>query len=178
MIGAAMALLTACGGGGDKPAAKPAAEPAGFETASGERWSFARPRGWEPIPVQPDEGEELVGFQSGAGENGLQSQVGIGVKAGYRDALASAVRLAKDESRIVYPGYEVTGERTVQLAGAKAHRIDARYDSFQDEPVEVRTADLLVQTPDGLQINLFVRGPAADFERLGLERILDTFRVR
>jgi hypothetical protein len=145
---------------------------------AGERWSFAYPRGWQPIEAQAEAGEELAGFQGPPGAGGLPSQVGIGVRAGSRDALATAVRLAKDQSRIVYPGYAITGERTLELAGATAHRIDARYQSFQDEPVEVRTADLLVRTADGVQMNLFARGPAADFERLGLDAVLDTLELR
>ncbi|HEX8102792.1 MAG TPA: hypothetical protein VF533_09280 [Solirubrobacteraceae bacterium] len=176
MIGAVIALA-GCGGDG-RAAREPAKAPAGFATAAGDRWSFAYPRDWQRIDVEAERGEEIAGFQSPPGANGLASQVGIGVKDGARDELAVAVRLAKDQSRIVYPGYEILAERAVDVGGAEAHRIDARYDSFQDEPAEVRTADLLVRTPDGLQLNLFVRGPAADFDRLGLARILDTLRVR
>jgi len=176
-VGAA-ALLAACGGGGEDPA-PPAPVPAGFVAVQGKHYSFARPRDWVPIEVEPEKGKEVLGFQQpGAPAGGLPAQVGLGVNPRYAGELDQAVRLAKDESRIVYPEYRITAERRVEMKGAKAYRIDAEYASFTEVPVKVRTVDLLVRTSAGVQLNFFVRSRAADFERLGLARILDTFRAR
>lgn len=65
----------------------------------------------------------------------------------------------------------------MSVKGAETRRIDAQYSSFQDEPHLVRTIDVLARTPDGVQLNFFVRGPAEDFERLGLPAIVDSLRI-
>jgi hypothetical protein len=175
-IGAALALLApGCGGGDDAP---PAPVPDGFVREQGREWTFARPRGWSAVEANPTPGKELLGFQSAPGPAGLPAQVGLGLNPDYPNELAQAVQLAKEQSEITYPGYKVLREREVALAGADAYRIDAEYRSFQDEPVPVRTVDLLVRTPGDTQMNLFVRASAADFERLDLERIVETFRIR
>ena len=178
VIGAALCALAllAAGCGGDDDAPPPV--PQGFVVEQGREWTFARPRDWSPIEAEPTPGKELLGFQSGLGPAGLPAQVGLGLNPNYPDELTQAVQLAKEQSQITYPGYKVLREREVELDGADAYRIDAQYDSFQEDSVPVRTVDLLVQTPDSTQMNFFVRAAASDFERLGLERIVATFRVR
>lgn len=175
---AAGLALPACGGD-DRPAPRPvAAPPAGFASAQGERWAFAYPRGWSRITRPDGRPTRITGFQDTSLSARLPVQAGVGVNADYRNELADAVRLAKDESRIAYPGYRVLDERRVKLPGARAYRIDAVYESFSEEPVSIRTTDLLVQTDDGVQMNFFVRGPEAEFERAGLAQIVRTFQVR
>ena len=178
VIGAALCALAllAAGCGGDDDAPPPV--PQGFVVEQGREWTFARPRDWSPIEAEPTPGKELLGFQSGLGPAGLPAQVGLGTNPRYGNELGQAVQLAKEQSEIKYPGYEVLDERELELAGADAYRIDAEYDSFDDEPVRVRTTDLLVKTAGGTQMNFFVRAAADDFERLGLERVVSTFRVR
>jgi hypothetical protein len=174
-LGGITALAAACGGD-DAPAPPPT--PSGFVREQGRQWTFARPRDWAAVEAAAAPGKELVGFQSPLGPAGLPAQVGLGLNPDYPNELAQAVQLAKEQSEITYPGYKVLEEREVELAGASAYRIDAEYRSFQDEPVPVRTVDLLVQTEDAVQMNFFVRAAATDFDRLGLERIVETFRVR
>jgi hypothetical protein len=179
VIGAALAALTmlaaGCGGGDDNA---PPPVPQGFVREQGAKWTFARPRDWAQIEAQQTPGKELLGFQSGLGPEGLPAQVGLGLNPRYPGALGEAVQFAKEQSEIKYPGYKVLDEREIELAGADGYRIDAQYDSFQDDPVPVRTVDLLVQTSQGTQMNFFVRASAADFDRLDLERVVKTFRVR
>jgi hypothetical protein len=180
VIGAALATLAllaaGCGGGGDDDAPPPV--PQGFVQEQGREWAFARPREWSPIEAAPEAGKELLGFQSTLGPAGLPAQVGLGTNPRYTDGLGQAVQLAKEQSEIKYPRYEVLDEREVDLPGADAYRIDAQYESYQEDPVPVRTVDLLVQTSRGTQMNFFVRASADDFERLDLERVVSTFRVR
>jgi hypothetical protein len=173
---AAVAILAPGCGGGDDDAPPPV--PSGFVREQGRDWTFARPRGWSAVEAKPQPGKELLGFESASGPAGLPAQVGLGLNPDYPNELDEAVQLAKEQSAITYPGYKVLREREVELAGADAYRIDAEYRSFQDDPVAVRTVDLLVQTPDDTQMNFFVRAAATDFERLDLERIVQTFRVR
>jgi hypothetical protein len=174
-LGSIAALAAACGGD-DAPAPPPT--PSGFVREEGRQWTFARPRDWSAIGAAAAPGKELVGFESAPGPAGLPAQVGLGIAPDYPNELSQAVQLAKEQSEITYPGYEVLEEREIELAGADAYRIDAEYRSFQDEPVPVRTVDLLIQTKDAVQMNFFVRAAASDFERLGLERIVETFRLR
>jgi hypothetical protein len=174
---AALALLAAgCGGGDDDDTPPPV--PQGFVREQGREWTFARPRDWSPIEAEPAPGKELLGFQSGLGPAGLPAQVGLGTNPRYTNELRQAVQLAKEQSEIKYPRYKVLDERELDLPGADAYRIDAEYETFQDGPVPVRTVDLLVQTSGGTQMNFFVRAAADDFERLDLERVVSTFRVR
>jgi hypothetical protein len=177
LTGAALAVvaLLAPGCGGDDA---PPPLPAGFVREQGREWTFARPRDWAAVDASPAPGKELLGFESALGPAGLPAQVGLGIGPDYPNALDQAVQLAKEQHKIAYPGYKVLREREVEIAGADAYRIDAEYRSFQDEPVPVRTVNLLVQTPGDTQMNFFVRAAAADFERLDLERIVQTFRVR
>jgi hypothetical protein len=174
---AALALLAAACGGGEDDAPPPT--PQGFVREQGVEWTFARPRDWSPIEVtQQSAGKQLLGFQSELGPSGLPAQVGLGLNPRYPNALGDAVQLAKETSEIKYPGYKVLDERKLDLPGADAYRIDAEYRSFQENPVAIRTVDLLVQTSKGTQMNFFVRASAADFERLDLDRVVETFRVR
>ena len=179
LLGAALAALAllpaACGGDGDDA---PPPLPSGFVREQGREWTFARPRDWSAVEADAAPGRELVGFESALGPAGLPAQVGLGLNPDYPNELAQAVQLAKEQSAIAYPGYKVLREREVELPGADAYRIDAEYRSFQDDPVPVRTVDLLVQTPGDTQMNFFVRAAATDFERLELERIVQTFRLR
>jgi hypothetical protein len=172
-----IALVAVACGGDDEPAPPPT--PAGFVREEGREWTFARPRDWSAVQTTAAAaGKRLLGFQSENGPDGLPAQVGLGLNPDYPNELSQAVQLAKEQSEITYPGYKVLREREIELEGASAYRIDAEYRSFQDEPVPVRTVDLLVQTPDRVQMNFFVRAAASDFERLDLERIVRTFQVR
>ena len=170
--------LTACGGGEpERRAPAPVGPPpAGFVTVQDPLYAYAHPAGWTRVTGRS---KGLEGFQSAPGTSALPSQVGLGVNRRYPNTLRDAVRLAKDESRIVYPRYRILSERPVPLpGGARAWRIEAEYASFQEKPVTVRTVDLLVQTPDKVQMNFFVRAPLADFERERLGEVLDSFQLR
>jgi hypothetical protein len=175
VLGGIAALAASCGGE-DPPAPPPT--PSGFVREEGREWTFARPSDWSAVTTAETPGKELIGFESALGPAGLPAQVGLGVNPDYPNRLSQAVQLAKEQSEITYPGYKVVEEREIELAGAEAYRIDAEYRSFQDEPVPVRTVDLLIQTEDAVQMNFFVRAAATDFDRLGLERIVETFRLR
>ena len=171
--------LAACGGAEQPERRAPTPvqpPPTGFVTVQDARYAYARPSGWTRVTGRS---KGLVGFQSAPGSNDLPSQVGLGINPRFPNTLGDAVRLAKDESRIVYPRYRIRSERPVALPrGARGWRIDAEYASFQAKPVTVRTIDLLVQTPEKVQMNFFVRAPLADFERERLGEALDSFQLR
>ena len=67
-----------------------------------------------------------------------------------------------------------------QLAGAKgAHLVEATYNEVTGaKTTPVRTIDVLAQTDDGVAFDLFLRAPAADFDRSGLRKVLGTFRLK
>jgi hypothetical protein len=169
IAGLIAAALAGCG------AAAPSPPPRGFVNASGGHFSFARPAGWRPIEMR-DRGS--VGFQSVPGAHGIPTQVGLGFAEDYPNSLEAAVDFAKGESRIVYPDYEVVAERWLKVPGARAYRIDSTYSSFASSPTVVRNVDLYVQTEDGVQLNLFVRGPAEDWDEARVRTIVDSLEVK
>src|SRR3954468_7582189 len=139
------ALVSGCGGG-----AEPAPPvPPGFVAVEGTHYSFVRPSGWSAAAVdkQPP-GKQAVAFESALGAHGLPTQVGIGAAEDYPNTLQGAVEFAKDESKIVYPGFRVTDERSFALAGATAVRVDSVYASFAPAPSTVRGVDLYIRTED------------------------------
>jgi hypothetical protein len=171
----AAALVGGCGGGAEPPPPVPP----GFVTVQGAHFSFVRPSGWSAVSVdeQPP-GTQAVAFESALGAHGLPTQVGVGAAEDYPNTLRGAVEFAKGESKVVYPGFRVTGERSFPLAGAKAVRVDSVYASFAPVPSTVRGVDLYIQTAAGVQLNLFVRGPDEDWDEAKVTRMIDSLRVR
>jgi hypothetical protein len=189
-LAALMLTAAACGGGSggggkadeDSPAvpassATPAPAAAGFVTVKGQDWSFSRPEAWTKVATKPEEGKESEIFQSAPGTDGIPSQVGIGTASQYKDSLKRAVRVAKDIDQTRFPTYEVTKEGPLKVDGGEGYKIDATYDSFTDQPVPIRIVNVYVQTPGKRQMNFFVRGPETDLQELGLEQLVDSFRV-
>jgi len=80
-------------------------------------------------------------------------QVGLGLAEDYPNSLEAAVDLVKGESRIVYPGYRITDERFIDV-------------------------DLYIQTGDRVQLNLFVRGPAEDWDETRVQTMIDSLEVK
>lgn len=183
-LAAGLCLLTGCGFGGNdgeggEREPEPAVLPSGWIDFRGAGYAFGRPRDFAPLPTTDrPKGELLMGFERPPDGEGLPSQVGLGVDETRGDSLADAVRLATQESEVAYPGYRILRRSTPVISGGSAVRVDAEYDSFGGDPVKVRTVDLYVQTKGGRRMNLFARGPLADFDRLGLARAPDTFRLR
>jgi hypothetical protein len=168
-------LAGGCGGGAEPPVPVPP----GFVAVEGTHFSFVRPSGWSAVAVdeQPP-GKQAVAFESALGAHGLPTQVGVGAAEDYPNSLRGAVAFAKGESKVVYPGFRVTGERSFGLAGAEAVRVDSVYASFAPVPSTVRGVDLYVQTASGVQLNLFVRGPEEDWDEAKVTRMIDSLRVR
>lgn len=177
-----LALAGCGGGGGDEEASRPlpVEPPAGWTAVQGAGFAFARPAAFAPLPGRPrPEGEQLLGFERPAPPSGLPSQVGVGVEEDVADPLSAAVRLALEESRIAYPGHRVLRRSTPRVpGGGRAVRVDAEYEAFTEDRRRVRTVDLWVQTKGGRRLNLFARGPAADFDALGLDELPRTLRLR
>lgn len=190
-LAALMLTAAACGGGsggekadGDSPAPKPtssatpAAPAAGFVTVKGEDWSYSRPQDWTKVGSEdPGAGKESEIFQSAPGAEGVPSQIGIGTASQYPNSLERAVSVAKDIDETRFPTYEVTKEGPLEVDGGEGYKIDATYDSFTDRPIPIRIVNVYVQTPDKRQMNFFVRGPETDLQELGLDQLVDSFRV-
>jgi hypothetical protein len=189
-IAALLLTAAACGGGGSgdqadsdaTPAptssATPAAPAAGFVTVKGADWSFSRPEAWTKVGEEETEkGKESEIFQSEPGTDGIPSQVGIGTASDYKPSLRRAVMIGKDIDETRFPTYEVTKEGPLEIQGAEGYKIDATYDSFTDQPIPIRIVNIYVQTPARRQMNFFVRGPETDLQALGLEQLVDSFRV-
>jgi hypothetical protein len=170
LFAAAALCVVGCG------SSAPAPPPKGFVAQTGAHYSFARPVVWRAIEMTG--GGKAVGFQSAPGAHGIPTQVGLGVAEDYPNSLEAAVDLVKGESRIVYPGYRITDERWVKVDGARGYRIDSVYESFAAQPSAVRNIDLYVQTDDRVQLNLFVRGPAEDWDDARVQTMIDSLSVK
>jgi len=169
----ALAAAAGCGGGSG-----PVAPLRGFVAVTGAHYSFARPAQWRAIDMREQGGAEAVGWQSAPGAHGIPMQVGLGLAEDYPNSLEAAVDLVKGESRIVYPGYRITDERFINVEGARAYRIDSTYESFSEQPSTVRDVDLYIQTGDRVQLNLFVRGPAEDWDETRVQTMIDSLEVK
>ena len=66
----------------------------------------------------------------------------------------------------------------MKVHGARAYRIDSVYESFAEQPSSVRNVDLYVQTDDRVQLNLFVRGPAEDWDEARVKTMIDSLEVK
>jgi hypothetical protein len=178
VIAALCALVAGCGGGKAAPP-EPVPAPPGFEAVEGTHYSFVRPAGWSEVRMEAQPaGKQAVAFESASGAHGLPTQVGAGTAEDYPDSLSGAVSFAKDESRVVYPGFRVTAERAFSIEGAEGYRVDSVYDSFAPTPSTVQGVDLYVQTDEGVQLNFFIRGPAEDWDEAQVTRMIDSLRVR
>jgi hypothetical protein len=160
-------LVAACGG---ESAAGPAAVPGGFKQLDGPGYTFAYPASWKPLEVPGTRGA-----QGPKGTGGLAPQAAVG-RGPATAPLNLTVDGLKADNRIRRAAYKVVRDAPYHLAGAKgAHLVEATY---RDGTTPVRTIDVLAQTKDGVAFDLFLRAPAADFDRAGLRKVLTTFRLK
>jgi hypothetical protein len=73
-------------------------------------------------------------------------------------------------------GYKIVREGAYHVPGATGARLlEAVY---RVGATPVRTIDLLVQTKPGVAYDLFLRAPEADFDRVGMRKVLSSFRLK
>jgi hypothetical protein len=176
---AALAALGAGCGGSDDSAAPPV--PEGYRELRGPDWTLAHPAGWSVEAARRGSGGGSVREVLGTpGSTGLPPQVVVGRSQQAAGDLEAAALELKTDNRVRRSRWTVLSEKPVEVAGARAARmIEARYLEVAGAgTAPVRTVDLLVRTPDGAQLDVLVRAPEADFDRSGLRKVLETFRVR
>jgi hypothetical protein len=173
----AVAGSVGCGQDGRDDASPPpdeAADVPGTTRVEVGAFSFAAPADWEPERQGEPPAQTLAAYTGPPMTAGVTPQVGLGAGPDYPNSLEEAVELNKLDAKTRYPEYRIVDERPVEVAGARAYRVDSTYQAFTEEPATVRMVTILAQTPDRWQANLFVRAAEADFERLGLERLAMT----
>jgi hypothetical protein len=164
-------LLAACGSArGGSPAA---GLPKGFKRLDGPGYTLAYPAGWRPLDAAGSRGA-----QGPKGTGGLAPQAAVG-RGKVTAPLKLAVQGLEADNRVRRAGYGVMRDEPYDVAGAKgAHLVEATYAEVTGATTTpVRTVDVLVQTKDGVALDLLLRAPTADFDRSGLRRILATFRL-
>jgi hypothetical protein len=176
----ALAALVAClaaGCGSDSGGASPdsgGGVPDGFKRLDGPGYTLAYPASWQPLDTAGSRGA-----QGPKGTGGLAPQAAVG-----RGKVTAPLKLSVDglkaDNRVRRAGYKVVRDAPYHLGGAKgAHLVEATYDEVMGaKTTPVRTIDVLAQTEDGVAFDLFLRAPAADFDRSGLRKVLGTFRLK
>jgi hypothetical protein len=159
-------LLAACGsesGGGS------AAVPSGFERLDGPGYTLAHPAGWQPLNAANSRGA-----QGPKGTGGLAPQAVVG-RGRITAPLDLSVQGLEADNRVRRAGYKIVREGAYHVAGATGARLlEAVY---RVGATPVRTIDLLVQTKQGVAYDLFLRAPEADFDRVGMRKVLSSFRL-
>jgi hypothetical protein len=148
--------------------------PSGFKQLDGPGYTLAYPASWQPLDVAGSRGA-----QGPKGAGGLAPQAAVG-RGKVTAPLNLTVNGLKADNRVRRAGYKVVRDAPYQLAGAKgAHLVEATYNEVTGaKTTPVRTIDVLAQTDDGVAFDLFLRAPAADFDRAGLRKVLTTFRLK
>lgn len=175
MVLAALVVgLSACGSDSGGGGASPGGVPQGFKQLDGPGYSLAYPGSWQPLDVAGSRGA-----QGPKGTGGLAPQAAVG-RGKVTAPLNLSVQGMKADNRVRRAGYKVVRDAPYHLAGAKAaHLVEATYDEVTGaKTTPVRTIDVLAQTDDGVAFDLFLRAPAADFDRSGLRKVLGTFRLK
>jgi hypothetical protein len=162
----ALALLVAgCGG----ESAAPASVPQGFKRLDGPGYTLAYPAGWQALDTAGSRGA-----QGPKGTGGLAPQAVVG-RGRVTAPLPLSVQGLEADNRVRRAGYRIVREASYHVAGAAGARlVEATY---RVGATPVRTIDVLVQTKAGVAFDLFLRAPAADFDRAGLRQVLPTFRL-
>jgi hypothetical protein len=169
-------VLAGCGGSSSSSSDKPASVPSGFKTMNGQGYSFAYPSSWQTL----DNIEGGQGAQGPKGTGGLAPQAAVG-RGEVTASLDNSVDGFIANNRIRRAGWKVVKDVDYDLDGAKdAHLIEATYNEVTSSSATtpVRTIDVLVQTDKGVALDLFLRAPEADFDRVRLREVLDTFRLK
>lgn len=159
------------------PATELPAAPAGQAWATAMGFAYLHPVDWQREARETGPGQQLLGFTGPRMTAEVTPQVGLGVGRDYPNTLEEAVRLSKASSRTRYSEYEIVEEGPVDVGGAEGYQIVATYRAFTEEPATVRAIDILVQTPQRVQANFFVRAAEEDFEGLGLQRLAASLRL-
>jgi hypothetical protein len=168
-------LLAGCGGGDDGGGGKAAPVPSGFKTLDGPDYTFAYPSGWKLL----DDIEGAKGAQGPTGTAGLAPQAAVG-RGKATASLPLSVDGLKTDNRVRRAGWTVVKDTDYKVDGAAgAHMLEATYKEVTGSTTTpVRTIDVLVQTKKGVALDLFLRAPDADFDKVGLRKVLDTFRLK
>jgi hypothetical protein len=159
------ALIAGCGG------SERVTVPDGFKELDGPTYTFAHPAGWQGITA-----EDTLGAQGPKGTGGLAPQAAVASNEGPGVGIDLIVDGFKADQMTRRGNWKIVREEPVEVEGARdARLIEARYD---EGTTPVRTIDLFALTEEGMLYDFVVRAPAADFERLRLPEIIDTFRLK
>jgi hypothetical protein len=166
-------VLAGCGGGGGSEQA--ASVPKGFKTMDGPDYTFAYPASWRTL----DDIQGAKGAQGPTGASGLAPQAAVG-RGKANASLDLSVDGFKTDNRVRRAQWTIVKDEDYKVDGAKgAHMIEATYKEVTGSTTTpVRTIDVLVQTKQGVALDLFLRAPDADFDKVGLRKVLDTFRLK
>jgi hypothetical protein len=170
ILGAAL-VLSACGAGDEAGAG---GTPEGFQTLTGDGWTLAYPSGWDVSEV---DGSRLAQGPKGTGGLAPQTAVARDVKPPPFDVSIDAF---KSDQTLRRGNWKVTRDAKFKLGGAdEARVIEADYvERTGAGTTPVKTIDLLVRTKGGAQLDFLMRAPQADFDRVRLNEVLDTIRLK
>lgn len=186
--------LAGCGGGGgdaggqaasprSTPAAKPPPVPEGFVRYTGTGYTVAHPKGWGVRTGKDDSGAQVIKITA-PDPDGPEDEAELLIGRLPRFTGDFARRIVAFRSSAELAGRRIVAQRGVRLPKAtQAWRLELAYPAKRGEDTgepsdTVRMEDLQVLGTDRTLTEVAVRARQDTFERLGLARILPTFRLR
>jgi len=175
MLLAAVAL-GACGEGSG-------AVPEGWRVSERPLFSVASPPGWtvETRPSRASSSEPVLEAVGEPGTAGLRPQMVVG---SGRWGLGFEALVGSNEAatRVDTPGARRVRRERLDVPGAKSallnvYELANRAPGQPTDGVRVRMYELVALSDDGVAVNLFLRLPAADVERVGPQRLIETLRL-
>lgn len=158
--------------------------PEGWRVNEMRFFSVASPPGWtvETRPsVQASASEPVLEAVGRPGTAGLQPQVVVG-SGPWGQSFGSLVDFNETGTQVETPGARRVRREEIDVPGAESALLNV-YELRNQAPGQptdgalVREYELVALSEDGTAVNLFLRLPAADVERVRPEQLIGTLRL-
>lgn len=157
----------------------PPGTPPGFTEYRGDGYTFAHPRQWTVARTVDERGVPLIGVNGEQGVNGtVRGQVIVSRRDGFQGSMKDMLVQARALSLV--GGRRILSEKPTRVHGAReARAVEAVYGEQAPDgaQVEIRSVDVYALTGKGTMLDFTVRAIRADFDAVGLPKVLATFRV-
>jgi hypothetical protein len=174
LVALAMVALAGCSGGDEPPRT-----PVGFSEYRDDVYAFAYPRGWSQNRTLDERKMPVVDVHGDQAANGAyRGQVIVSRRDRFQGSMEDMLGQARALNKVY--GRQILSEEPVKVHGAKeARRVEAVYDqrSSDGTTVKIRSVDVYALTGKGTMLDLTARAAQADFDAVGLPKVVSSFRL-